>query len=125
MNVSKGRYECTACGCDFHDHCCNLACPVAWHYFKSTGLGDAKSIDAEGIPDPLERRSSKSFELGLVSKLEDLPARFLERAGQAFAAGQDEKANMLRDIAKELAKEGSEARSKWSKKYGPTRPKEK
>lgn len=119
--MSKGRYTCTCCRQDFHDHCTNLRCPIAWHHLMSIGAQDVKDIQAEDIGDPLEERSTESFQLGHVSMLEDLPKRFQARAGEAFAAGKDDRAHFWRDLAKELEKEARELREKWTKRFHPER----
>lgn len=49
-SMSQGRYICTACGCDFHNTCVNLRCPVGYHHLKSTGAPDFDRVD---FADPL------------------------------------------------------------------------
>lgn len=59
----------------------------------------------------------KNYELGRISRQEEIAERLRERAGKLFAVGRDVEAKIDRDTAKELGGEAVEMRQKYDNKY--------
>lgn len=66
----------------------------------------------------LEEEKNAAWELGKVSVLEGLPDRFNEQAGKSYAAGQDARAALCRELARTFKTEAEEARRAWDRRYG-------
>jgi hypothetical protein len=119
--VSKGRFTCTQCKQDFHDHCVNLRCPIGYHNLLSRQeLDDAEraAVDAGtialGAADPLEDRINAAYLLGTVAAMEDIVPKLSKRSGEAYAAHRDDEAVLLRDLATSFKEAAEAERAKYN-----------
>lgn len=77
-----------------------------------------KPLTLDDIPEDLYAAiADKAYELGHVSAIKTLTPRFLKRAGDAFAAGRDNEAEMWRQLAKDCEAEAKQLRAAYDAKY--------
>lgn len=68
----------------------------------------------------LEHEKGKSYELGRLSRLQDLADELREQAGELWATDSRKdttKARQLKELAKEYDERYEEERARWEEKY--------
>ena len=74
-----------------------------------------------------ETETTRCFELGLCSRLDELAKEFRIKAGQLYGLGRDEQAKLFRTIAEDFEARHHKERAAYEEKYPErmSRPKEK
>lgn len=65
----------------------------------------------------MENERAKSYDLGKVFVMENLPKAFLKRAGEAYAAKRDDEAAWYRKMADEYQEAADETRKAYDQKW--------
>ena len=69
-----------------------------------------------------EHERHLAYKLGIVSALEDLPAKFRQRAGESFIAGCDDEAALFRRLAEEYESKARDERAAYDQERKKAKP---
>lgn len=104
-------FECSVCRTVSNGLCVNVECPIGYHnVWVREGSEDAMG---DGH-DPLELGRASSYAIGDVAAWEKIGLYLREKAGKAFAEGEDERAHWFRDIAEEMGEIGRQKRAAYN-----------